>query len=318
MGLEAVPPSPRPWANALKGVACEGGTDADREVFATALYHCFVDPRSVSDTDGFYVGADGQKHRADGFVYRTIFSGWDVFRSQFPLLTIIRPDVVNDEINSLVQLARLSGHNYLERWEILNAYSGCMLGNPAVSVIADAYEKGIRNYDVEEAYRQCRNTVEKFRNAPCGFTPGSLSATLEYAYSDWCAGHLAERLGKVADAAEFYRRSQAYTNVWCPEVKWMRARLQNAPDGSARWMPWREKTGQNQGTVESNPYQQGWFVPHDVAGLVRLMGEPYFVQELETFFEKTPADFLWNDYYTIRMSLAITSPSFSTMSANRG
>ena len=280
------------WAAALAGVDCEGGTDAEREIFATALYHCMIDPRSTSDIDGHYIGADGQPHRAQGFVYRSIFSGWDVFRSQFPLLTLIRPDVVNDEVNSLVQLAQLSGRNYLERWELLNAYSGCMIGNPAVSVIADAYEKGIRNYDVEEAYRQCKNTVEKFGNGPKGFTPGGLSTTLEYAYSDWCAGRLAESLKKETDAAEFYRRSMAYTNIWCPEVSWLRAR-----DKDGAWTKWEGKTKHGQGCVESNPYQQGWFVPHNVQGLINLMGEDFFVQELTAFFDKTPEDFLWNDYY---------------------
>jgi len=190
------------WADALKGTACEGGTDDEREIFATALYHGLIDPRSVSDVDGWYVGADNQKHRADGFVYRTIFSGWDVFRSQFPLLTLVRPDVVNDEINSLLQLAKLSGRNYLERWEILNSYSGCMVGNPAVSVVVDAYEKGIRGYDVEEAYRQCKNSVEKFGNGKRGFTPGDLSTTLEYAYSDWCMGRFAQSLKREADASQ--------------------------------------------------------------------------------------------------------------------
>ena len=285
------------WADALKGVACEGGSEAEREIFATALYHCMIDPRSVSDVNGQYIGADGLPHRSDRFVYRSIFSGWDVFRSQFPLLTIIRPDVVNDEINSLVQMATLSKRDYLERWELLNAYSGCMLGNPAVSVIADAYEKGIRGYDVEEAYRQCKNTVEKFGNGPAGFTPGSLSTSLEYAYSDWCMGRLAKSLGKSADQTEYYARSRAYTNLWNADVKWLRTRLNNDTDGTAKWMPWREKTGQNQGTAESNPYQQGWFVPHDVYGLIGLMGEETFVKELTTFFEKTPEDFLWNDYY---------------------
>ena len=285
------------WADALKGVECQGGTDVEREVFATALYHCFIDPRSVSDVDGAYVGADGLRHHTEGFVYRTIFSGWDVFRSQFPLLTLIRPDVVNDEINSLLQIAKLSKRDYLARWEIMNAPSGCMIGNPAVSVIVDAFEKGIRRYDVNEAYRQCKNSVEKFGNGKRGFTPGSLSCTLEYAYTDWCMGRFAESLKQTADASDYYGRSLAYTNVWCPDVKWMRTRLENAKDGSARWMPWHEKTGQNQGTVESNPYQQGWFVPHDVAGLAQLMGEPFFLQELETFFDKVPEDFLWNDYY---------------------
>jgi predicted alpha-1,2-mannosidase len=285
------------WADALKGVACEGGSEADREIFTTALYHCMIDPRSVSDVDGQYIGADGSPHRAEGFVYRSIFSGWDVFRSQFPLQTIIRPDVVNDEVNSLVQIARLSKRDYLERWELLNAYSGCMLGNPAVSVIVDAYEKGIRGYDIEEAYRQCKNSVDKFGNGPQGFSPGSMSKTLEYAYSDWCVGRFAKSLGKRADQAEYYARSLAYTNIWNAEVKWMRTRLENDKDGSTKWMPWKEKTGQNQGTAESNPYQQGWFVPHHVQGLIDLMGEEYFVQELTAFFDKTPEDFFWNDYY---------------------
>jgi len=285
------------WADALQGVACEGGTDADREIFATALYHCLIDPRSVSDVDGQYLGADGKPHHAQGFVYRSIFSGWDVFRSQFPLLTLIRPDVANDEVNSLVQLSQLSKRNYLERWELLNAYSGCMLGNPAVSVIVDAYEKGIRGFDVEAAYRQCKNSVDTFGNGPAGFTPGSMSATLEYAYSDWCLGRFAKSLGKTADQAEYYGRSRAYTNLWNAEVRWMRTRLASGKDGSAQWLPWKEKTGQNQGTAESNPYQQGWFVPHDVYGLVGLMSEDTFVQELTAFFDKTPADFLWNDYY---------------------
>ena len=285
------------WADALKGVAYEGGTEAEREIFATALYHCLIDPRSVSDTDGQYVGADGQPHRTDGFVYRSVFSGWDVFRSQFPLLTLIRPDVVNDEVNSLVQMARLSKRDYLERWELLNAYSGCMLGNPAVSVIVDAYEKGIRGYDRDEAYRQCKNSVDKFGNGPSGFTSGNMSETLEYAYSDWCLGRFAKSLGKTADQTEYYARSRAYTNLWNTEVKWMRTRLKNEQDGSAKWLPWKGKTGHNQGTAESNPYQQGWFVPHDVYGLIGLMGEELFVRELTLFFDRTPEDFLWNDYY---------------------
>lgn len=285
------------WADALKGLDCEGGTDADREIFTTALYHCMIDPRSVSDTDGQYIGADNLPHRTDGFVYRSIFSGWDVFRSQFPLLTIIRPDVVNDEINSLLQMAQLSKRNYLERWELLNSYSGCMLGNPAVSVIVDAYQKGIRGYDVEAAYQQCKNSVEKFGNGDLGYTPGDMSRTLEYAYSDWCQGRFAKSLGKSGDQALYYARSLAYTNIWNTEVKWMRSRLRNEQDGTPKWMPWKEKTGQNQGTTESNPYQQGWFVPHNVQGLIDLMGEDYFVQELTAFFDKTPEDFLWNDYY---------------------
>lgn len=110
-----------------------------------------IDPRCYSDVDGNYVGADGQIHQAKDFVYRTIFSGWDVFRSQFPLQNLINPQLVTDEINSLIQIGDLSGRHYFPRWEFLNAYSGCMVGNPAIAVITDAYVKGIRGFDARKA-----------------------------------------------------------------------------------------------------------------------------------------------------------------------
>ena len=101
-----------------------------------------IDPRCFSDCDGRYVGADKKIYQTENFTYRTVFSGWDVFRSQFPLQTLINPRLVNDEINSLIQIAQLSGKEYFPRWEVVNAYSGCMLGNPAISVLADAMRRG--------------------------------------------------------------------------------------------------------------------------------------------------------------------------------
>ncbi|MHC5057284.1 MAG: GH92 family glycosyl hydrolase [Planctomycetota bacterium] len=289
------------WADALRGVAIEGGTDAQREAFATALYHCFIDPRSVSDVDGRYIGADNKPHRAKGFVYRSVFSGWDVFRSQFSLLTIIRPDIVNDEVNSLVQMAELSGRGYLPRWEILNSYSGCMVGDPAVSVIAEAYLKGIRGYDAERAYAACRQTVlgpKTNRNGfsqyiKLGYVPGSVSCTLENAYFDYCAARFAELLGKKDDAAKLYTMSMNYRNIFDSSVGNMRGKM-----ASGEWAQWRGLTRHGQGCVESNPYQQGWFVPHDVRGLINLMGgREAFLAHLVPFFEKTPRTFKWNDHY---------------------
>jgi predicted alpha-1,2-mannosidase len=104
------------WEKALGNVKIKGGTAGQREAFATAMYHAMLDPREFSDVNGNYTGADGKPHRAEGFTCRTIFSGWDVFRSEFPLLTIVRPDVVNDTIHSLMQQAELSGNHYLSRW----------------------------------------------------------------------------------------------------------------------------------------------------------------------------------------------------------
>lgn len=280
------------WRKVLDLVRFEGGTAKDRTVMATALYHCFLDPRSIVDVDGRYRAANGEVRHSQAFQFRTIFSGWDAFRSHFPLLTIIRPDVINDEINSWIELAEDTGNDYLPRWEMLHSYSGCMLGNPAVSVVLDAYQKGIRNYDVPRAYQLCVNSVEKFGNHPRGFTPNSLSHTVEYAYTDWCAGRFAELMGETADSDKFYQRSVDYKNLWDPEVQWLRAK-----DEQGNWTAWTKKSDYGQGCIESNPFQQAWFVPHDVQGLVDLMGAEFFAAELEAFFDKAPDDLQWNNYY---------------------
>ena len=281
------------WNKTIKNVMVSGGTEDEKTIFYTALYHTMIDPRTFSDVNGNYIGADKKIHKTSNFTYRTIFSGWDVFRSQFPLQTIINPVLVNDEINSLLQMAELSGREYLPRWEMLNSYSGCMLGNPAVSVIVDAYNKGIRNYDIEKAFAYSKNTVDNTGNGELGYSHNHISKTLEYAYSDWALGTMANALGKTEIAQEYLEKSKAYRNIWNDEVNWFRAK-----DSLGNWLEWKGKTVHGQGCIESNPYQQGWFVPHDIDGLKTLMGgEEAYRNELISFFENTPEDFLWNNYY---------------------
>jgi predicted alpha-1,2-mannosidase len=205
------------WRKALGKIEVTG-SERDKTIFYTSLYHTMIDPRDISDVTGKYAGADGQVHQDKNFVYRTIFSGWDVFRSQFPLQTIINPRMVNDEVNSLTELAERSGRLYYPRWEIMNSYSGCMLGNPAVSVVVDAYQKGIRRWNVDKAYRFCRNSVEKFGNGTLGYTPLRISHTLEYAYTDWCMSVFAKARGNKADEALYRQRSLNYKNIWNDEV----------------------------------------------------------------------------------------------------
>ena len=288
------------WEQALAGVTVQGGTATQREAFATAMYHSMIDPRAFSDSDGQYTGPDHQVHQTGSFTYRTVFSGWDVFRSQYPWLTIARPDVVNDTVNSLMQQAELSGRGSLARWEFVGVESGCMIGDPAVSVFADAYLKGIRGYDTERAYQLCRQSVTGPRCARAdqgdyeklGYVPGSISWTLENAYFDYAIARFAGALGKVDDAGLFLGRAMNYTNIYDPSVGNMRARQR---DGS--WTAWHGATAHGQGCVESNPYQQGWFVPQDVAGLMEIMGRDYFLSYLTKFFEQTPESFNWNNYY---------------------
>lgn len=285
------------WNKSLSKIKIKGGTEDEKKVFYTALYHTQIDPKIFEDVDGNYPGGDGKAHQSADFTKRTIFSGWDVFRSQMPLQTIINPVLVSDMINSLVTLADEKGKDYLERWEFLNSYSGCMIGNPAVSVIADAYVKGIRNFDVQKAYQLSVNSVEKFGNGERGYSyePFGISNTLEYAYFDWCVSQLAKEMGKPADEKKYFDRSKDYQNIFDPEKGWFRPK-----DKDGKWLPWPEEGRLKQwyGCVESDPYQQGWFVPQDVPGMVKLMGgNQKVIADLTNFFEKAPENMMWNDYY---------------------
>jgi predicted alpha-1,2-mannosidase len=286
------------WNEALGKVKVEGGTYEDKVVFYTCMYHAMIDPRIHQDVDGRYVGGDQKVYISDQtFTKRTVFSGWDVFRSQFPLQTIINPTLVSDMINSLTTMAEQSGRRYYERWELMNAYSGCMLGNPALSVIADAYAKGIRSFDAEKALQYMKNSSAKFGNDSLGYTPGglSISYTLEYAYTDWCIAHMAQLMGKGKDYKTYLQKSKAYNNIFDKQKGWFRPRNE---DGS--WQEWPEEGRLKEwyGCIECNPLQQGWFVPHDVPGMVKLMGgTKKVIADLDWMFGKTPSDMLWNIYY---------------------
>lgn len=286
------------WNRELGKIRISGGSEEEKTVFYTALYHTMIDPRIYMDSDGRYVGGDYQIHNdGDAFTKRTIFSGWDVFRSQMPLQTLINPGVVSDVLNSLITMADQSGREYFERWEFLNSYSGCMIGNPALSVLADAYMKGIRTFDVGKAYGYAVNTAEKFSNYPLGWSPTGLciSETLEYAYFDWCVSRLAEELGHDSDAARFRERSEAYRNIFDSTVGWFRPRKE---DGSWAEWPADARIQEWYGCIESDPYQQGWFVPHDIDGMVEMMGgKESVLKDLKSFFENTPDNMLWNSYY---------------------
>lgn len=286
------------WDDALGKITVDGGSDDDRTIFYTALYHTMIDPRCFTDVTGEYPGADGKIHTTDRYTRRTVFSGWDVFRSQFPLQTVINPEVVNDMINSFIDMAEENGSGVYDRWELLNAYSGCMLGNPAISVIADAAVKGIDGFDLAKAYAQCRRTADTIGHHPeLGYSPGgsSISETLEYAYFDWCVAQIARLTGDSQAEKSYLDRGQAYRNIFDAEKGWFRPR--NA-DGS--WAEWPEKGRMQEwyGCMECNPYQQGWFVPHDVDGMVSLMGgRDAALADLQSMFENTPVEFWWNEFY---------------------
>lgn len=299
------------WNDALSCIAIETDNDNEKTVFYTALYHSLLDPRTLTDVDGRYPGGDGQIHKANGFIKRTVFSGWDVFRSQMPLLTIIRPDVVQDLLQSLLTLSQESQKGYFPRWELMNAYTGCMIGNPAVSVFLDAYTKGLVTSNAAALYQVALNTCERSSNerlgysiysdAPdsgnAGYAVGafSISNTLELSYTEWCMAQLARLMNDAPNAKKYERLSQSYRHIYDEEHRWFRAK-----DENGQWLPWPDegRIASWFGTVEANPYQQGWFVPHDIKGMTQLMGgRKKVVADLTRFFEATPSDYRWNDYY---------------------
>jgi len=138
------------WERALSHAEVEGNDETDKTIFYTCLYHTMLDPRTAVDADGRYADAHGEIHFAD-YRRRTMFSGWDVYRSEFPLLCILKPHVVNETVRSLLNIA-LTENSSFPRWELMGIDSGCMVGDPGMMVMADAYLKGIRDFDIKKAY----------------------------------------------------------------------------------------------------------------------------------------------------------------------
>jgi predicted alpha-1,2-mannosidase len=262
-------------------------------------------PCDFADVDGKYWGADKKIHQNKNYTTRMGFSGWDVYKHEFPLLTIIRPDVVNDEVNTLIDICNLTGKTY-PLWQMMGDYTGAGLGDPGLSVVVDAYMKGIRNYDVERAYEIALQTAtgpnsvryfpDDMNSHGYVYSHGSIniSLTLENTYGDWCISRFAEALGKEKDAG-FYRKRAGdnYKKLFDPAVGWMRQK-----DANGEWKDiWTNKFSRD-GTKEGNTFQWTWFVPHDVQGLINLMGEKRFINELDSFFGGTPPDFPpGNPYY---------------------
>ena len=299
------------WMEYLDLIKIDGASEEQKKIFYTALYHALNDPRDFTDHDGrFYLKETGS-NGPEKFNYRSVFSGWDAFRSHMPLLTIIDPAGVSDLVHSLIFKGE-KGSLGFPKWEIAGCYSNCMLGDPAIPVILDAWTKGIRDFDLERAYRigiqtslgpnTIRNGWEHYNNqgyVACDPVPErwnglykGVSATLENCYADWCLSEMAEILNDSEGIDLFSERAQNYHHLYDTDLGFFRGRFK---DGS--WIPWEGELVFRQGYIESNPLQQMWFVPHDIPGLKSLIGEERFLSELERLFDQTPKDFSYNEYY---------------------
>jgi predicted alpha-1,2-mannosidase len=295
------------WNKALNRIQIQADSTHKR-IFYTAMYHSMLLPRVFSDVSGTYPGfaGGGEVESAKDFTYYCDFSLWDTFRALHPLLTILDPDRERDMVKSLIAKGEQGG--FLPIFPAWNSYTSEMVGDHADSVIADAYAKGIRGFDIQEAYQLMRkNATESPAHAlyvdgrgrraldsyvHYGYIPledpvqdafhtaEQVSRTLEYAYDDSLIGGLAATLGKAADAELFHERGQNYRNVIDPQTGFARGRH---VDGS--WVSPFDPDAKASFITEGLPYQYTFFVPQDVAGLIGLLGGPSaFIAKLDGLF----------------------------------
>ncbi len=293
------------WEIVFENIDVNGSDETDLKLFYTCLYHTLLDPRSATDADGrFALGNDIFKQSE--YTHRTMFSGWDVYRSEFPLLTLIRPDIVNDEVNSLLSIAEYNNSSF-PQWELMGIDSHCMVGDPGLIVVADAYVKGIRNYNTEKAYEIAKASslsATELNGKPfCSvrpkykqytekaYIPKKLSDTLEFLMADYTMAKFAKAIGKGEDADYFMNRVKSYSKNFNRWLGFM------APRNKLGLFVYEKNRYDDNGCVESNILQQSWFAPYDIIGLSRLFGERRTVKLLESFFEKAKLSALWNDDY---------------------
>ena len=276
------------WEKQLSKITVEGGSENDLTIFYTSLYHSSIVPNISSDADGQYRGMDGKIHKAKNGDNYTVFSLWDTFRAFHPLMTIIDEKRTNDFITSMLDKYDQAGR--LPKWELAATETWAMIGYHAVSVIADAWSKNIRDYDVQKAYEAMKTTA--MQDYPeckyyrlLGYVPfdkvdRSVSRTVEFAYDDWCIALMAKKLGNKYDQEIYAQRSKFYRNVFDSETGFMRGK-----DSEGNW---RKNFNPNQNTgefVEGNSWHYTWFTPHDVQGLIELMGgDEAYVANLDKLF----------------------------------
>ncbi|MGC3960672.1 MAG: GH92 family glycosyl hydrolase [Verrucomicrobiota bacterium] len=265
----------RTWNEHLSKIEVTGGSEKEQKIFYSALYHCFLTPNLFQDVDGKYRGMDGLVHTAQGFTNYTVFSLWDTFRTLHPLLTILEPQRTADFAKTLVNMSHLFGE--IPMWELAANDTRCMIGYHGVSVIADAYCKGITNLDAQAAFKEMKRTamldkrgLKDYRTL--GFVPANkgsqaVSKTLEYAYDDWCIAQFAQRLGQREDYDYFLARSQFYRNIFDPSAGFMRGK-----DDAHAWSTPFDPQAPGLNYTEGNAYQYSPFVPHDIAGFASLLG----------------------------------------------
>ena len=263
------------WNHELGSIKVQGKNAADMTVFYTNMYHAMIAPNLFSDADGRYRAHDLKIYHSDRPVY-TVFSLWDTFRSLHPLFSLVQRERTVDFINTFINQYETDEEHMLPIWELAANETHCMIGNHAIPVIADAYFTGIQGFDAEKALeamvsssRQERRGMDaymKYGFIPVDMEGEAVSKTLEYAYDDWCVARMAEAMGKDDIAQEFYKRAQAYKNLYNPTNKFFQGRRNGG------FMQPFDPTQVNFTLTEANTWQYNFFVPQDINTHIDMMG----------------------------------------------
>nr|WP_319397687.1 GH92 family glycosyl hydrolase [uncultured Carboxylicivirga sp.] len=282
------------WNKELAKIEVEGGSDDEKVIFYTALYHTKIHPNTFQDVNGEYRGMDMKIHKAEGRSHYTLYSLWDTFRGLHPLYSIVDTKYNNDFIKSMIAKYNESGR--LPVWELWSNETNTMIGYHSVPVIADAILKGYYTGDVQEAYQAMLSSAmadgqglkdyKHMHYIPREKEANSVSKTVEYAFDDYCIALVALKLGKIDDYKEFTLRSLNYRNVFDPETKFMRGRDENGvwnPD----FDPMAITLFGSGDFTEGNSWHYSFFAPHDINGLIELYGgKDAFIAKLDEMFEQ--------------------------------
>ncbi len=289
------------WLDLVRRMKIWGGTEAERRMFYSSLYRSFLMPTQSSDVDGTY-NYGGQNKVASGFRFLTDQSLWDTYRTLTPLYALMAPEASRNTVQSLHAMAQISG--FFPKWPIATGEAGTMLGASADVVVADAYIKGVTDFDVNGAYAILRAAALDEVDPPggrggrqwavpyntLGYVPANIgrsaSHTLEYGANDLGLANLAKALGKTDDAAIFEQHSLNHRNLFDPATGFIRAKDENGMFVETPYNPY----ALSDHYAEANGWHSLW-AQHDIPGIAELLGgQTAFVDKLTQFIEESVVD----------------------------
>lgn len=279
------------WKNVFDAVQIQTFDPHVQQTFYANLYMTCLAPVLFNDADGTYRGYDHQNHQAAGFQNYSTFSIWDIYRAEWPLLTVLHPDRVNDMVQAMLAEYKELDQHSTPIWPLWGNETWCMIGYHSVDMITEAYLDGFRGYDAEAAYQAMRDTAMQDRNGldtykRLGYVasaPGrcATSCTLEYTFDDWCLAKMADALGHQDDAKMFYQRAANYRNLFDRTTKFFRGRK---ADGQWR-TPFTDKGLVGDEYTEADAWQYALAIQQDVPGMISLYGgDEGFIQKLDALF----------------------------------